>query len=85
MDSLTAVLTRVVYRYCLIFQFAADQQHEVDRSKDLEGFLSLHLNAVVHESDPHRAFPVQVAFLCHAIASDFANRPDSEGFAVKSR
>ena len=74
MDSRTAVLTRIVYRYRLVFQFAADQQHEINRSKDLEGFLSFYLNAVVHEGDAHSPFPVHVSVLRHAIAETLDRR-----------
>jgi hypothetical protein len=73
-DSRAAVLTCIVDRDSLVFQFAADQQHIINRSINLKRFLSFHLNAMVHESDPHGPFPVLVPILRHAIAEDLDSR-----------
>ena len=73
-DSRTAVLTRIVHGYRFVFQFAADQQHKINRSKNLERFFSLHPNAVAHESDAHGPFPILVAVLRHAIAKTLHRR-----------
>lgn len=77
MDSLAAILTRIVYRYRLLFQFSADQQHKINRSKDLERFAALHLNAVIHEGDAHGPFPVYVPVFGHTIAKAFDRRVGS--------
>jgi len=73
-DSLAAVLTCIVYCYRLVFQFSADQQHEINRSIDLEGFFTLHLHAMIHEGNAHGSFPVLITVLGHAIAETLHRR-----------